>query len=173
MRTGGPYNQKFNFQERSAPAVRLPGDSLHWAVLYSAADCRESSESCFGYYRRDHCFRCYRLLFGRFWIFRSRIPAGDRRRAVWRNVGRISDYLQKSRFNQLAEEMNAKAQQHRAEYSRDKMKEYLVEKRRTLSEAMEQMQKLEKERKEAEGRRNPLSESKNRLMEFEQSRRNA
>ena len=30
----------------------------------------------------------------------------------------------------------------------------------------EQMQKLEKERKEAEGRRNPLSESKNRLMEF-------
>ena len=28
------------------------------------------------------------------------------------------------------------------------------------------MQKLEKERKEAEGRRKPLSESKNRLMEF-------
>lgn len=23
-------NQKFNFQERSASAVRLPGDSLHW-----------------------------------------------------------------------------------------------------------------------------------------------
>ena len=46
------------------------------------------------------------------------------------------------------------------------MKEYLAEKRQTLSEAMEQMQKLEKERKEAEGRRNPLSESKNRLMEF-------
>ena len=62
--------------------------------------------------------------------------------------------------------MNAKVQQYRAEYSRDKMKEYLAEKRQTLSEAMEQMQKLEKERKEAEGRRNPLSESKNRLMEF-------
>jgi hypothetical protein len=75
-------------------------------------------------------------------------------------------YLQKSRFNQLAEEMNAKVQQYRAEYSRDKMKEYLAEKRQTLSEAMEQMQKLEKERKEAEGRRNPLSESKNRLIEF-------
>lgn len=75
-------------------------------------------------------------------------------------------YLQKSRFNQLAEEMNAKVQQYRAEYSRDKMKEYLAEKRQTLSEAMEQMQKLEKERKEAEGRRNPLFESKNRLMEF-------
>ena len=75
-------------------------------------------------------------------------------------------YLQKSRFNQLAEEMNAKVQQYRAEYSRDKMKEYLAEKRQTLSEAMEQMQKLEKERKEAAGRRNPLSESKNRLMEF-------
>ena len=43
---------------------------------------------------------------------------------------------------------------------------FLAEKRRTLFEAMEQMQKLEKERKEAEGRRNPLSESKNRLMEF-------
>ena len=57
-------------------------------------------------------------------------------------------YLQKSRFNQLAEEMNAKVQQYRAEYSRDKMKEYLAEKRQTLSEAMEQMQKLEKERKE-------------------------
>ena len=50
--------------------------------------------------------------------------------------------------------------------SYDKMKEYLAEKRQTLSEAMEQMQKLEKERKEAEGRRNPLFESKNRLMEF-------
>ena len=62
--------------------------------------------------------------------------------------------------------MNAKVQQYRAEYSRDKMKEYLAEKRQTLSEAMEQMQKLEKERKEAEGRRNPLFESKNRLMEF-------
>ena len=62
--------------------------------------------------------------------------------------------------------MNAKVQQYRAEYSRDKMKEYLAEKRQTLSEAMEQMQKLEKERKEAGGRRNPLSESKNRLIEF-------
>ena len=60
------------------------------AVLYSAADCRESSESCFGYYRRDHCFRCYRLLSGRFWIFRSRsIPAGTEDAQSGENVGRI------------------------------------------------------------------------------------
>lgn len=87
-------------------------------------------------------------------------------RSLEKTWGEFLKYLQKSRFNQLAEEMNAKVQQYRAEYSRDKMKEYLAEKRQTLSEAMEQMQKLEKERKEAEGRRNPLFESKNRLMEF-------
>ena len=91
---------------------------------------------------------------------------GQKMRSLEKTWGEFLKYLQKSRFNQLAEEMNAKVQQYRAEYSRDKMKEYLAEKRQTLSEAMEQMQKLEKERKEAEGRRNPLSESKNRLMEF-------
>ena len=87
-------------------------------------------------------------------------------RSLEKTWGEFLEYLQKSRFNQLAEEMNAKVQQYRAEYSRDKMKEYLAEKRQTLSEAMEQMQKLQKERKETEGRRNPISESKNRLMEF-------
>lgn len=91
---------------------------------------------------------------------------GQKMRSLEKTMGEFMKYLQKSRFNQLAEEMNAKVQQYRAEYSRDKMKEYLAEKRQTLSEAMEQMQKLEKERKEAEGRRNPLFESKNRLMEF-------
>ena len=62
--------------------------------------------------------------------------------------------------------MNTKVQQYRAEYSRDKMKEYLAEKRQTLAEAMAQMQKLEKERKETEERKNLLSGSKSRLMEF-------
>lgn len=73
----------------NGPLLTLYGTG---AVLYSAADCRESSESCFGYYRRDHCFRCYRLLFGRFWIFRSRsIPAGTEDAQSGENVGRISE----------------------------------------------------------------------------------
>ena len=107
---------------------------------------------------------CYLVDFG--FSAAAAFQLGQKMRSLEKTWGEFLKYLQKSRFNQLAEEMNAKVQQYRAEYSRDKMKEYLAEKRQTLSEAMEQMQKLEKERKEAEGRRNPLSESKNRLMEF-------
>ena len=107
---------------------------------------------------------CYLVDFG--FSAAAAFQLGQKMRSLEKTWGEFMKYLQKSRFNQLAEEMNAKVQQYRAEYSRDKMKEYLAEKRQTLSEAMEQMQKLEKERKEAEGRRNPLSESKNRLMEF-------
>lgn len=107
---------------------------------------------------------CYLVDFG--FSAAAAFQLGQKMRSLEKTWGEFLKYLQKSRFNQLAEEMNAKVQQYRAEYSRDKMKEYLAEKRQTLSEAMEQMQKLEKERKEAEGRRNPLFESKNRLMEF-------
>ena len=107
---------------------------------------------------------CYLVDFG--FSAAAAFQLGQKMRSLEKTWGEFLKYLQKSRFNQLAEEMNAKVQQYRAEYSRDKMKEYLAEKRQTLSEAMEQMQKLEKERKEAEGRRNPLSESKNRLMEL-------
>lgn len=107
---------------------------------------------------------CYLVDFG--FSAAAAFQLGQKMRSLEKTWGEFLKYLQKSRFNQLAEEMNAKVQQYRAEYSRDKMKEYLAEKRQTLSEAMEQMQKLEKERKEAGGRRNPLSESKNRLMEF-------
>ena len=84
-------NQKFNFQGKICLSSSM-GILYTGAVLYSAADCRESSESCFGYYRRDHCFRCYRLLSGRFWIFRSRsIPAGTEDAQSGENVGRISE----------------------------------------------------------------------------------
>ena len=107
---------------------------------------------------------CYLVDFG--FSAAAAFQLGQKMRSLEKTWGEFLKYLQKSRFNQLAEEMNAKVQQYRAEYSRDKMKEYLAEKRQTLSEAMEQMQKLEKERKEAEGRRNPLFESKNRLTEF-------
>lgn len=107
---------------------------------------------------------CYLADFG--FSAAAAFQLGQKMRSLEKTWGEFLEYLQKSRFNQLAEEMNAKVQQYRAEYSRDKMKEYLAEKRQALSEAMEQMQKLQKERKETEGRRNPLSESKNRLMEF-------
>lgn len=88
----GLRNRSLIFRERSAQQFVGLGILYTGAVLYSAADCRESSESCFGYYRRDHCFRCYRLLSGRFWIFRSRsIPAGTEDAQSGENVGRISE----------------------------------------------------------------------------------
>lgn len=82
---------------------------------------------------------CYLVDFG--FSAAAAFQLGQKMRSLEKTWGEFLKYLQKSRFNQLAEEMNAKVQQYRAEYSRDKMKEYLAEKRQTLSEAMEQMQK--------------------------------
>lgn len=107
---------------------------------------------------------CYLIDFG--FSAAAAFQLGQKMRSLEKTWGEFLEYLQKSRFNQLAEEMNTKVQQYRAEYSRDKMKEYLAEKRQTLAEAMAQMQKLEKERKETEERKNLLSGSKSRLMEF-------
>ena len=107
---------------------------------------------------------CYLIDFG--FSAAAAFQLGQKMHSLEKTWGEFLEYLQKSRFNQLAEEMNTKIQQYRAEYSRDKMKEYLAEKRQTLAEAMAQMQKLEKERKETEERKNLLSGSKSRLMEF-------
>lgn len=109
---------------------------------------------------------CYLVDFG--FSAAAAFQLGQKMRSLEKTWGEFLTYLQKSRFNQLAEEMNAKVQTYRAEYSRDKMKEYLAEKRQLLSEAVEQMQKLEEERKakEQETKKNRLAGPKSRLAEF-------
>lgn len=109
---------------------------------------------------------CYLVDFG--FSAAAAFQLGQKMRNLEKTWGEFLVYLQNSRFNQLAEEMNTKVQAYRAEYSRDKIKEYLAEKRQLLSDAVEQMQKLEEERKkkEQETKKSRISESKARLAEF-------
>ena len=58
---------------------------------------------------------CYLVDFG--FSAAAAFQLGQKMRSLEKTWGEFLKYLQKSRFNQLAEEMNAKVQQYRAEYS--------------------------------------------------------
>ena len=57
---------------------------------------------------------CYLVDFG--FSAAAAFQLGQKMRSLEKTWGEFMKYLQKSRFNQLAEEMNAKVQQYRAEY---------------------------------------------------------
>ncbi|MCI5650592.1 MAG: putative ABC transporter permease [Fusicatenibacter sp.] len=89
---------------------------------------------------------CYLIDFG--FSAAAAFQLGQKMRSVEKSWSEFIEYLQSSKFTQLADELSARMLSYHREYSPEKIREYIKEKKLLLEEAMEQLRRLDEEKKE-------------------------